>query len=220
MKKTFTVLMVLMGLILTAPTFSQNNSIIPQALYQPYVSFQTNADIVRLKHLVYWGQLIDEYHQKTGHYPFANQSRHPIYVEIATPQQQSYFKDIKPPAPATTKSMKEFVKELEKGLGRGIQEYYDPQYAPDGKPNFYIYMIDQSQYHLAVHTFSDYPFSRKIAENYYKVEISNQPNQKSNIFSLGDLLQNQAFQQSINQPIEKADFFKERERKTLSISKE
>lgn len=29
-----------------------------------YVDFQTNADIIRLNHLVYWGKLIDEYRQK------------------------------------------------------------------------------------------------------------------------------------------------------------
>lgn len=201
------------------PIFAQNHSI-PQEKYQHYVSFQTNADIVRLNHLVYWGGLIEKYHQKVGYYPFANQSAHPIYVMIATPKQQNYFKDNQPPAPATTKSIKEFILELEKGLGKQIDEYYDPQYAPDGKPNFYIYMIDKHNYNLAVHTFQPYPFSRYIAENYHKVEISNNPNEELNIVRFNSLLKNPKFKQALKTPIEKIGFFNQREQENLHISKE
>lgn len=188
--------------------------------YRNYVSFQVNADIIRLNHLVYWGKLLEEYHQKTGHYPFSNQSKFPIYVQIATPQQQSYFKDNQPPAPATTKPTKDFIVELEKGLGRQIDEYYDPQYAPDGKPNFYIYMINGQNYHLAVHTFQPYPFSRYISENYHKVEVSNNPNKALNIMNFNTLFSNPQFKKALNTPIEKIGFFNQREQATLHISKE
>ena len=185
-----------------------------------YVDFQTNADIIRLNHLVYWGKLIDEYRQKMGYYPFANQSKHPIYVEIATPLQQSFFNGNKPPAPATIKSMKDFVQELEKGLGRTVDEYYDPQYAPDGKPNFYIYMIDGQDYHLAVHNFSPFSFARHIDVNYHKVEISNIKNRTLNITTLQELLNNNAFKKAMNKPIDKIGFFNQREQKNLHSTKE
>lgn len=201
------------------PIFAQNHSI-PQEKYQHYVSFQTNADIVRLNHLVYWGELLEEYQQKMGHYPFANQSPNPIYVMIATPRQQSYFENAKPPAPATTKPIKDFILELEKGLGREIDEYYDPQYAPDGKPNFYIYMIDKQNYNFAIHTFQSYPFARYISENYNKVEISNNPNELQNIMSFDTLLNDPIFKKSLNTPIKKIGFFNQREQENLHISKE
>lgn len=217
--KNLIALSLLALITMSSPAFAQNHSM-TQEKYQHYVSFQKNADIVRLNHLVYWGGLIEEYRQKVGHYPFANQSKFPIYVQIATPRQQSYFKDNQPPAPATEKPVKDFILELEKGLGREIDEYYDPQYAPDGKPNFYIYMIDKQNYNLAVHTFQPYPFSRYITENYHKVEISNNPNKELNIVKLNSLLKNSKFKQALNTPIEKIGFFNQREQESLHISKE
>lgn len=153
------------------------------------------------------------------HYPFANQSASPIYVEIATPIQQSFINN-KPPAPATVKPMKAFVEELEKGLNQYINEYYDPQYAPDNKPNFYIYMIDKQNYHLAVHTFSPFSFARFVGLNYHKVEISNIKNRSFNIMTLQELLDNQDFQKEMNKPISNIGFFNQREQKHLNASKD
>ena len=116
--------------------------------------------------------------------------------------------------------MKDFVQELEKGLGRVIDEYYDPQYVPDGKPNFYIYMIDRQNYHLAVHTFTPYSFARFVGKNYHKVEISNIENKSLNIITLKTLLNDNAFKKAVNKPIDKIGFFHQREQKYLHISKE
>jgi hypothetical protein len=59
----------------------------------------------------------------------------PIYVHIANDYQIKYTKN-GPPTPHQVVPMAKFIKELENGIGRTIDEYFDPQYAPMHKPNF------------------------------------------------------------------------------------
>lgn len=50
--------------------------------------FQEDADIIRLRHLEYYGNLLLEYHDKAGKYPFIGVNDVPAYVHIATPMQK------------------------------------------------------------------------------------------------------------------------------------
>jgi hypothetical protein len=43
-------------------------------------SFQIGADVLRLRHLKYYGELIEEFHAKTGSYPL--QGRHDNYRDL------------------------------------------------------------------------------------------------------------------------------------------
>ncbi|WP_227430273.1 hypothetical protein [Psychrobacter sp. I-STPA6b] len=182
--------------------------------------FQQDADIIRLQHLKYWVTQIEDYQQKTGHYPFQGQADVPIYVFVATPQQQKYITQA-PPPPAKTYSMKNFVDTLEAGLGHQIDEFYDPQYAPDVKPNFYMYMVDGDNYYFAVHTHQQYPFSKIIGRNYNKIEVSNIYNNSANLVLLSNqLFPSPSFNQAVTMPIKKEGFFRQRENKTLHISQE
>jgi len=139
-----------------------------------YVEFQNDADIVRLKHLKYYGELIEEFHEKAGSYPFMNEANIPLYVFVANKRQISATRQ-KPPYPTKERSFKEFIALMERELGREINEYYDPQYAGDYKPNFYIYMANRGTYFFAVHQHNSYPFSNNVSKNYNKIEISNNP---------------------------------------------
>lgn len=220
--KTTTAILAL--LLITQTSYSQNKAqdtpkIINLTPKQAEESFQKNADIVRLQHLKYWVELIETYHTKTGKYPFQGELNTPIYVEIATPHQKSYINQ-KPPKPAIVKPMAEFVAVLEKGLGKTINEYYDPQYVPNFRPNFYLYMIDGDQYNFAIHTHQSYPFSKFIAQNYYKVEVSNIPNYSANLVIASKVLfENDDFKNVIGQKLQKADFFKQREQENLHATK-
>jgi len=180
--------------------------------------FQKDADIIRLQHLKYYGELLDEYNKATGKYPFQGQKNVPIYVHVANDEQIEFTKQ-GPHYPHTVIPFKEFVKEVETKLGRKINEYYDPQYRPDYKPNFYIYMINGDTYYFAIHVHHPFHFAKKIADNYYKIEFSNHPTSKNQAILPQELLASQEFQSELSKQVNKVGFFKERENKYLHFTK-
>lgn len=180
--------------------------------------FQKDADIVRLKHLKYYGELIEEYHKKSGKYPFESVSDVPLYVFVVNDKQEKYAVNANPNAHAEV-SFKTFVNNVDSLLGRNIDEYYDPQYAPDGRPIFYIYMIYKDTYFFAIHLSQDFPFTKTVADGYYKVEISNSPNENNLAKSPKILFESPEFNEIISHPISKEGFFKEREAKYLHFTK-
>jgi hypothetical protein len=184
-------------------------------LQNAFQEFQDDADIYRLRHIKYYGALLEEFKEKTGKYPFEGIEKVPIYVFIANVEQKQYTKQ-KNPDPHKVLSFRKFILELESKLGKQIDQYYDPQYAPNKKPSFYIYMVRGNQYFFAVHISSYYNFSNKVADNYYKVEISNLPQKGSNIQTYSELIKNQSFIRVINKTASKEGFFKERELKYIS----
>lgn len=210
-----------LGVLVSQTAFSARPAIpkvIQNEMKQAYEGFQGDADIIRLQHIRYWANLIEEYHAKTGKYPFQGESDEPILVKIATPRQSAYFPD--DPRGYQTYPMKKWVATLEKGLGRTIDEHYDPQYAPDAKPNFYVYMINGEDYFLAVHTHQAYPFARKVASDYYKVEVSNRYEPYTPlIFTSAMLFGNRDFKQALNKPMAKPEFFAQRDQESLHITK-
>ncbi len=77
---------ILISLILLCFPFSSCSKIEQQ--------FQNDADLIRLEHLQYWTGLVEEYHQKTGEYPFQEKlkSNSEIgLVKIDTKQQRQYL---------------------------------------------------------------------------------------------------------------------------------
>lgn len=175
---------------------------------------QDNCDIIRLKHLEYYGKLIEEYKEKTGHYPFQNNVGGQTYAFIYNNKQKKYARDTNPEI-HTQLPPKTFINELEKGLGRKIDQMYDPQYAPTSRPVFYIYMIQGDTFYFAVHLSKYYSFSKRVDDHYYKVEISNVSEPSYKIWSLNDLLANPKFIEGKNMEIMKGKegYFQEREDK-------
>ena len=176
--------------------------------------FQSDADVIRLKHLEYYGNLLIEYHAKTGTYPFIGEVDVPAYVFVASPQQTD---DIKggPPYAHKTADFKYLVEEFKSVLGRDIKEYYDPQYEPDSKPNFYIYMVDGATYNFAVHTHEAYSFSNPIAKGYNKIEITNNTNGSLHLVEPQKLFASEEFRIASSKQISKPAFFSSRENENL-----
>lgn len=187
--------------------------------WNEFVAFQKDADIVRLIHLKYYGEIIEEYKVKTGNYPFMAEADVPLYVYFASPEQVQYTKN-DPPYEHKKHSFKEFVQLLEKGLGRKIDEYYDPQNSPDFKPNFYIYMAFEGSYFFAVHQHQAQPFSKNAGKHYNKVEISNKPTEMNQAHSVSELFANKAFKKAMNNIILRPDFFKKIELKLIHVTKQ
>ncbi len=180
--------------------------------------FQDDADIYRLHHIKYYGGLIEDYKEKMGKFPFEGEESVPIYVFIVHDQQEKYTLQ-ENPNPHKTIELKRFINELEKGIGRNINQYYDPQYVPRKKPNSYIYMVRDSEYFFAVHISRYYNFSTKVSDHYYKVEISNHPPQGSNIQTYSSLINNPTFIRLINKVPCKDGLFKKREREYIDFIK-
>ncbi len=181
-------------------------------------SFQRDADIVRLRHLEHYGKLIEEFRSVTGRVPLQGKAEVPIYVHIANDQQIEFTKN-GPPYPHKVIPVAEFVAELESGLGRTIDEYYDPQYRPYKKPNFYIYMVRGDSYFVAVHVSQPFPFATKIGEAYYKIEISNAANSQNGATKPQSLFANAQFATARDQPVKKK-LFSLRDEKYLNYSKQ
>ncbi len=160
----------------------------------PEQAYQNDCDVVRLQHLSYYGHLIEEYKSKVGKYPFEGEDQQ-VYAFIYNKNQKEYCADTNPYS-HIQKSPKDFFAELESGLGRKVDQLFDPQYVPSGRPVFYIYMIDGNQYFFAVHLSKKYPFSKKVASKYYKTEISNIPDEEYQFYKIDDLEQNEDFKKA------------------------
>jgi hypothetical protein len=180
--------------------------------------FQKDADIIRLQHLKFYGELLEEYFKIKGNYPFQGENSIPTYVYIANDEQ---IESTKPGPPYSHKviSFKKFVDEVESVLGREINEYYDPQYRPDKKPNFYMYLINGDTFFFAINIHQPFPFTRKVGEDYYKVEISNHPTPQNKAAFFQQLINNPEIQAELNKQASKEGFFKEREIKYLHFTK-
>lgn len=181
--------------------------------------FQQDADIVRLLHLKYYGELIEKYREIKGKYPFQARSNEPVYVHVANDEQEEATK-VGVDYPHTEISLKEFVEEIESGVGHEIEEYYDPQYRQDYKPNFYVYMIYQDTYYFSIHVHQPFSFSDRIDKFYYKVEISNHPDFRNSAYDPKQLFESSDFQNEIKKELQKEGFFKAREEKYIHYTKQ
>lgn len=176
--------------------------------------FQDDCDIVRLKDLMYYGKLIEKYKLKTGKYPFAKKNEE-VYCLIYNKNQKKYSKDENPNKHLSVPP-EDFFIELEKELGVKIEQRFDPQYVPSGRPIFYIYMVNGNDYYFAVHLSKYYSFSKKIDSNYYKVEISNNDDEKYKIYTVQTLEKNKKYMEAIAAEMYKKDFFDERIKKHIN----
>ena len=186
------------------------------------VAYQENADIIRLRHLNYYGNLILKYFEKTGHYPLQSDSDIPIYVYIANKNQMEFTEIYESAIPFEHKSIsfKMLVEEIEKVLGYEIDEFYDPQEYPDAKWNWYLYSINKNNFYLAIHVHQRFPFSKFNSPYSYKVEISNISNRSSNlIVEINELLNSDIFKEEMNRSVINEGYFTDREEKYIHDTK-
>jgi hypothetical protein len=166
--------------------------------------YQHDADIYRLRHLKYFGELINEYHNKTGKYPLQGESKTQHYVLIAAPHQQKYAKGT--PEQFDVTEVEEFRSILEKGLGRKVDFKFDPQKVPNGAPNFYIYMIDGDSFFFAVHLNRERTFANPLGKHYHKLEITNEEPNRRGLWQFDVLLKDTDFQNAMNEEPYKKDW--------------
>lgn len=178
-----------------------------------------DADIIRLRHLTYYGRLIEQYYRVAGKYPLQQIMPMPLYIYVANDQQVESAKQQEHTGPFADVPFSVFVKQVESVLAKEISEYYDPQYPPDDKPDFYVYTVHNETYHFSVYVRQPYPFARRVAENYYAVEISSDPDPDNKIYSPDQLFNSPGFNKELNRTISNEAFFREIEKKYLHHTK-
>ena len=167
--------------------------------------YQHDADIFRLRHLKYYGSLIEEYRTKKGKYPLQGESEAQHYVFIAAPHQQKYVQGV--PEQFRVTDLEGFRSVLEKGLERKVELRFDPQKVPVSAPNFYIYMVEDDSYFFAVHLYTSSSFTNSLGKHYNKLEITNDEPNRNGLWKYGDLIENKDFQSAINKKPHKEGFF-------------
>ncbi len=183
-----------------------------------FEDYQKDADIIRLRHLKYYSNLLVEYYKKAGKYPFQGEHNLPVYVYVAHAEQ---IASTKSPLPFSniSVSFKDFIHEIENTLGRTVNEYYDPQNQPYKRPNFYTYMVNGEYAYFAIHTHNKFPFSRKISDNYYKIEVSNKPTKENKAHSIEGLVNSDEFLKFSSTNVKKESYFKKLENKNIHYTK-
>jgi hypothetical protein len=169
--------------------------------------YQYDMDIIRLNDLKVLGYLVEEYHEKKGHYPFEKQYKDPLYIHITTKGQREYAKQ-RPPYAHILLDVKELITEIESGIGRKVDLPFDPQKVPVSKPNFYIYKMHKGYYYFAVHLYNEFSFARKVGPHYHKVEISNFSEPSQAIWKFKDLMQSRDFIKASNKKLSKPGYVK------------
>ncbi|MDF7800664.1 hypothetical protein P4C99_14395 [Pontiellaceae bacterium B1224] len=167
--------------------------------------YQHDADIFRLRHLKYYGELIEEYHKKTGKYPLQGDSEAQHYVLLAAPHQKKYTQGT--PEQFKVTDVENFRAVLKEGLDRDIEFKFDPQKVPVGAPNFYIYMIEEESFFFAVHLYNGRSFTNPLDKHYNKLEITNEEPNRRGLWKLDALLNDKDFQAAVNEKPLKEEFF-------------
>lgn len=139
--------------------FSESRSGMDSLYIKAERIFQQDADLVRLADLAYWTGLIEDYQQKTGHYPLQNALQATddiILVKVATRFQRQYLSaggkhyvaamDNNRNGRFNEKTMQQFVSVLEAGLNKSIDEKYDIQKVPTASPIGYNYFVTKDGY--------------------------------------------------------------------------
>lgn len=174
--------------------------------------YQNDADIFRLRHLQYFGELIEEFHEKSGKYPLQGKSQLDNYVHIAAPHQQKYVTG-GPPYEHEVTDMEVFREELQSVLGRSVDLRFDPQKVPLFAPNFYIYMIRGNDYFFAIHLYSGYSFTNSVDKHYNKLEITSAQQRRQGLWGFRDLASNAGFTAAVQQVPHRSGWFNHLEQK-------
>lgn len=155
-------------------------------------SLRHDADIVRLNGLKTLGQLIDEFYEKTGKYPFEGRSiRHSVSVRIASREQEQALLDtgwLDPRLPDVylTMPLSEFCAELEIGLGRRVTMPFDPE--NDFIFGVYTYGLGSGVYSLHTCTRNPFPFAFPYRSGDNGVAIGNRPYPKGGSWDYRELM--------------------------------
>ena len=173
--------------------------------------YQRDADLFRIGHLIHYGELLDEYRDKAGRYPFQEVSGKQLQVAFATDEQRRYLN------PDSTgivvKTSEQFRDEVSSVLGREIELRFEPQQVPTTMPLYYLYVVEGGSYYFIVHLYYDYPFAANRGPNFNQVEITNGDTSHRGFWTFEELIRDPDFRSVASRLPERAAWFEELERR-------
>ena len=172
----------------------------------PLDSYQRDSDIYRMRHLVNYGELIQEFHAKTGRYPFQGLSDKTIKVSFVTAEQateEAVFQSDR----VLSISQEDFRKEVSAGLNRDVRLWFDPQRAPTSFPLYYLYVLEGDTYFFIVHLGGRYSFAADRGSGFSQIEISNSPPEHKGFWKFGDLIADPEFNNAVSAMPERNEWF-------------
>ena len=136
--------------------------------------YQKQMDPIRINDVHYIASLIEDYHSKTGYFPFQLESDKISERIVVNLDGKLFVNPDYGPFNDNIYSHYDFVSELSKVLGSDTCVPTDKQKHPTYAPNFYSYVVHDGHYFLAAHLFWPNLKARfvQIKHNrYYKYEI-------------------------------------------------
>ena len=172
-------------------------------------AYQRDADLFRISHLIHYGELLREYHGKTGHYPFQDGSGSQASITFVTQEQRQYLQFA--PEESDTHSMEQFRSELSRTLGRDIELKFDPQRVPTTMPLYYLYAIDDGHYFFAFHLYNDFAFTTNRGPGFNHIEITDSGFEHEGFWEYEELIRDLEFRQVASKIPGRAAWFLELE---------
>ncbi len=181
--------------------------------------FQADADIHRLRHLEYYVELIEEFRAETGRLPLQGTESGWLVVYISTESQLDHVG----PGPNyehTRASFAEWIQDVETGLGREIDEFYEPQKGVYRKPLAYVYRVIDDAYYLSVPLHHDFEFATEMGPDYFEVVVSNYAAPTNDALDPVTLFASHAFQDAISASVSRRGVFDSRAQEFRRHTKE
>ena len=173
--------------------------------------YQRDADLYRISHLIHYGELLSEYYQEEGRYPFQGESEKQVQVTFATNEQRQYLN--KDSDGIVVYSANEFRDEISAALGRDVELRFDPQRVPTTMQLYYLYVVDGDKYYFVVHLYNQYSFAANRGPNFNQVEITNDDISHPGFWKFEELIRDSRFQSVASQLPARTGWFDELERR-------
>lgn len=202
-----------------------------------YKPMQDDFDKIRLKDLIWMYDVVEEYKERKGGYPFESESlEFPIAVVFESKSQAKYHKGNYPlfidldsrisengkvskAEKLNRRSMEELYSELEPVLERKLRSKFDPQKVPTQKPCIYVYTIFRGVFDVSVFTHNEFSFSRRISPYNNKITITsfNRDNPPMFVWTKNTIDKNSDFNQLIESPLNKQGYDRKLEKDNQQI---
>ena len=185
-------------------------------------AMQDDFDKYRINDILYFYDLVEQYHVKTGHYPLekeadeptvvifqsggqekAHDGNFPIFVDLGTRGD-----DIEQPQSINILDAELFYQELSSVLGSDITKRFDPQKVPVKKPCLYQYTVYLNEFDVSCFLHNRLEFTRELSEYNNRLAISSSPESFPDlgVWSKAALFSNVVFIDFLNQKINKPGY--------------
>jgi len=143
--------------------------------------YQRCADTVRQEDMFAIAQMVEDYQETAGHYPFQTTDETVTEALLASRDLSEIERRGPPGDPMTIIDKDVFYDEVARVLGaKQVKRLADPQKVAVSAPNFYQYRVYSGGYSISVNLYNPVPQSVELGPNYHKLQVGSEydPDQK------------------------------------------